>query len=304
MSIVPLHPSAHHIGRAFNFVLEQRNWLGFDYLIDAVIELKFKQPGTLAYVISEDKWYYWKNDIEGFVPEHTGGGSTTQDTILFSASRDANIVKDQYLRTEDGIPMNQAPLLLPKNYILYAITATTDANTTCSFEIRDNGVLIPGATLHFINEKQKYGLLNLPITAGSNLMIYNNGTTSKPRVNLWLIDVNATQDSVLFSSARNADVVKDQYLRAEDGIPMNQAPLLLPIGTSIYAMSVTTENNCTCSFEIHNNGILIPGAVINFVNEKQKYALFNITVVAGSKLSIFNKGQSNKPKVSVILKRS
>lgn len=184
--VVPIHFSSHNVGRAFNFLLEQRNWLGFMTLTDAIDGLKYKQPGTPAYIIGEDTWYYWRNDIDGFVKWSDQGGGVSTDSILFSASRNANVVKDQYLRTEDGTPMNQAPLLTTLNYAIAAISVTTDSNVTCTFEIHNNGILIPGATISLVAEKQKFLPFNIPITAGSQLMIYNNGTSSKPKVNVLL----------------------------------------------------------------------------------------------------------------------
>ena len=179
------HHSVHNIGRSYNFMLEQRNWLGFNTLMDAMTEIKFKQPGVQAYIISEDKWYYWKNDFEGFVL-WTSGGTGGTDSILFSTSRNANIVVDQYLRTEDGIPTNQAPLLTVLNYNIIAISVTTDNNSTCTFEIHNNGILIPGATISLLNEKEKYINCMIGVNAGSKLMIFNRGTSNKPKVTLLL----------------------------------------------------------------------------------------------------------------------
>ena len=116
--------------------------------------------------------------------------------------------------------------------------------------------------------------------------------------------VTINMDTLLISGSRNSNTVIDQYLRTEDGVPMNQAPVLLSNSLyKIYAISVTTEQNSTCSFEVHNDGVLIPGAVVSLNNEKEKYINVNIDVVANSKIMIYNNGTSNKPKVSVFLKK-
>lgn len=54
------------------FTLEQRDWSSYNTLADAVAGIRFKEAGLEVYIISEDKFYYWKNDIDGFVIEATG----------------------------------------------------------------------------------------------------------------------------------------------------------------------------------------------------------------------------------------
>jgi hypothetical protein len=167
------------------FIHDQRNWDAYNTLADATAGIRFLQDGVHVYIILEDKWYYWRESTTSWV-EWGGGGSTPTDSIMFSSSRNANVVKDQYLRIEDGTPSNQAPLLIPTNFILYAISVTTDINSTCSFELHNNEILIPGAIISLTGEKQKYLFYNIALTAGSRLMIYNRGTSSKPSVNVLL----------------------------------------------------------------------------------------------------------------------
>jgi len=303
-----LHPSAHHQGREFNFLLEQRNWLGYETLADAEEGIRFKQPGVPVYVIGEDTWYYWKNDVEGFVLFQTGSGpGGSLDTILFSSSRNSNIVRDQYLRTEDGIPMNQAPLYLPETFILKSISVTTLNNSTATFELRNKEVLIPGAVISLNNQNRNYALYNIPLNVESELMVYIDGQASKPKVNVLLQRVAGEAEikpDILINGSRNSNIVRDQYLRTEDGIPMNQTPVLIPENFIIYALSVVCSDNSTCDFEIHNNEVLIPGGVISLSNEKEKYINLSLGITAGSKLMIFNKGTSSNPRVSIFLRKA
>ena len=50
-------------------ILKQQPFTAFDTLADAIAGLAFKTKGLEVYIISEDKEYYWKNDIDGFVNE-------------------------------------------------------------------------------------------------------------------------------------------------------------------------------------------------------------------------------------------
>jgi len=181
---VQLHPSSKNIGRNYNFLLEQRNWIGFNTLTDAIINLKYKQPGTLVYITMEDAWYYWKNDIDGFVDLTTSGGASNIDTAYIFASRNSNVVVDQYLRTEDGIPMNLAPFLLPVNSVLSGISATCTSASNWQIEIHNNGVLIPGAILTMNGLLQNFAGYNITLSSGSKIQIYLKGTGSRPKVSL------------------------------------------------------------------------------------------------------------------------
>lgn len=61
-----------------NFSLEQRNWSAFQTLQDAKDSLAFLQEGVRVYIIGEDRFYYWKNKTEEFVPESQSTGADDQ----------------------------------------------------------------------------------------------------------------------------------------------------------------------------------------------------------------------------------
>jgi hypothetical protein len=77
-------------------VLQQGPFNNFNTLADAVAGLLFKAPGTEVYIISEDKFYYWLDDITGFVlqdvdaPPTVGSVPTVGDKDRASAVTSGN----------------------------------------------------------------------------------------------------------------------------------------------------------------------------------------------------------------------
>ena len=47
-------------------LLEQHPFNVFNTLSDAIAGVTFKTKGLIVYIIGEDKFYYWRNDIDGF----------------------------------------------------------------------------------------------------------------------------------------------------------------------------------------------------------------------------------------------
>lgn len=103
-------------------------------------------------------------------------------SLVISAGRDANVT-NSYLQNE-GTFMNITPVIAPYDCFLTEITVATNGNETWTAEVRDNGVLIPGASLVTIAAATNTGTYNIAIAAGTKLMIYCNGTAiNRPKVN-------------------------------------------------------------------------------------------------------------------------
>ena len=53
-----------------DYILPQGSWNSFNTVADAVAGLNFKTPGLVVYIVSENEYYYWKNDIDGFIRQN------------------------------------------------------------------------------------------------------------------------------------------------------------------------------------------------------------------------------------------
>jgi len=105
-----------------------------------------------------------------------------EDTITIQAARNRNTT-NTYLMSE-GVFMNKVPVYFDEDLFLTGISASTDGNESWVAEVHDDGALIPGATLTLSSESEKQdNTLNIPISAGSKLMFYVNGSKIKrPRI--------------------------------------------------------------------------------------------------------------------------
>lgn len=168
------------------YILEQRPWNAFDTVADADAGLKFKTPGLEVYIISEDEFYYWKNDTDGFVKEDTimGGAIAPTDTDVVSAARN-DVATNVYLRGADSTPMNLAPHILPFAAKLIYMSASTDGSETWDAEVHVNGVLKVGAVLPMVGVDNNYAAYNIVFSAGDKVQLFCNGTgILRPRIDV------------------------------------------------------------------------------------------------------------------------
>jgi hypothetical protein len=80
------------------------------------------------------------------------------------------------LRSGDGLPFNTTPFVLPFDGVIKSISISTSANATWTGEVRDNGVLVSGASLTSTSQSATYSSYNINVNAGSLLQLYVNGT--------------------------------------------------------------------------------------------------------------------------------
>lgn len=97
--------------------------------------------------------------------------------ISYQAARLAPKVTDTYLRTADGAPMNLAPLVLPFDATLEALTLRTSASHSWTLEVQKNGVLVAVASLSSGGSaKAVDSTLSIDFVAGDEIALYVAGT--------------------------------------------------------------------------------------------------------------------------------
>jgi hypothetical protein len=109
-------------------------------------------------------------------------------TLSLLGGRNSPNVTNSYLNNSDGIPYNQTPLVLPFDGVIKNISISTTATSTWIGEVRNNGVVVTGATIAATASTAEYGDYNIHINKGSLLQLYCNGTgVNRPRMVVTII---------------------------------------------------------------------------------------------------------------------
>lgn len=105
-----------------------------------------------------------------------------ESTVTISGARNSTVT-DVYLQGPGNNFMNTSPFILPYDATLTQISISTNGAATWIAEIRNNGVLIPGAFISVIGISSTYASFNISISAGSEIMLFCNGTDiPNPRI--------------------------------------------------------------------------------------------------------------------------
>jgi len=108
-------------------------------------------------------------------------------SFSFDASRNSNVT-NSYLSAGGEAPTNITPFVIPFNSTIIAISASTNGNESWTAEIRENGTLIPGASLVISAASSAYSAsYDIDLDAGDKLQLYCNGTNiNRPRITVWM----------------------------------------------------------------------------------------------------------------------
>lgn len=117
---------------------------------------------------------------------------------VWVCGRASNNVTNLWLRTTDRLPLNQSPWRVPFDAELLYITATTDGNETCDFEVYRNTDVRNGgnpsdankiAELQFSGQESGTGDLTgapVQVDAGDEIGVFMRGNTiDRPHVSLF-----------------------------------------------------------------------------------------------------------------------
>jgi len=100
------------------------------------------------------------------------------------ASRNSNVVSNLYLRTYDGVPTSVAPLILPYDCTLVAVTISTSDSCTWLAQIEKNNVAVESVNLSDVSSLFDANK-NIDFEAGDKVSIFASGSGILfPRVTL------------------------------------------------------------------------------------------------------------------------
>jgi hypothetical protein len=124
--------------------------------------------------------------VSGFTGYSGTSGDPSKGLVVFGSARNHDNVTNQYLYNYDGTPSNVAPFLLAFDATIIAISATCSTAGTWTAQVRNNGVLIGGATLALAAATSNYSAgYSVAVSAGAKLQIYMSGTNIDiPSVNV------------------------------------------------------------------------------------------------------------------------
>lgn len=108
---------------------------------------------------------------------------------------------------------------------------------------------------------------------------------------------------VTYQGARNRNV-SNTYLMSH-GVFTNVVPIVTAEALTLIGISASTRVNETWTAEIHNNGVLIPGATLSLAGVDENTRLdLSIAVAAGANLSFYVNGIGiNRPRIQAIFKK-
>lgn len=127
-----------------------------------------------------------------------GSGFFGNLSFCTTAARNQASATNIWLRGPGNVPMNQAPFRIPFDSFLIFVSATTNTNETCDFEVYRNAPVRAGGTpndaaklTELVFAGQNSGDLDLTSTpisldAGDEIGVYMRGSNvNRPRVNLF-----------------------------------------------------------------------------------------------------------------------
>ena len=117
-----------------------------------------------------------------------------------------------------------------------------------------------------------------------------------------LDDVRERDRSYVFHGSRTKKATNSYF--ESDGLFTNVVPIYVPRDMVLDSISVTTDGIETWVAEVHNNGILIPGATLSISATNQGNVKgLSIAVSEGSLISFYVNGTGiEKPRIIVTFK--
>jgi hypothetical protein len=114
-------------------------------------------------------------------------GPTGTAFVVWTTGRSSN-VSNSYLE-QNTVPTNLAPLVIPSNAQVVALSASTDGIETWIGQVRLNGALTAAASITITLDDTGFVVLStpVPLVAGDTLATYCLGNSiSKPQLMVWL----------------------------------------------------------------------------------------------------------------------
>lgn len=98
--------------------------------------------------------------------------------IALQGGRNSNNTTNVYLRGPDGLPMNQAGYVVPRDMTIIGLAAATNGVHTWTAEVRKNGsaTVIASLVLTAVAKLSTFAL-NVAVSAGDELQFYCNGSS-------------------------------------------------------------------------------------------------------------------------------
>ena len=92
----------------------------------------------------------------------------------------------------------------------------------------------------------------------------------------------------------------DSYMENESSF-MNLVPVYFKTAATLTKIVASCEVAGTWTAEVHNNGVLIPGATLALTAQSEESADYNIPIPAGAKIQLYCNGTLiEKPKILII----
>ena len=153
-----------------------------------------EDEGKLARQLDDDSIWELTNDSP-VTWEPIGGGSASSPFVLASA-RNA-LATDIWLRTINGVPLNNSPFRISFDSKLIAIAATTQISATWDCEIYKNADVRAGGVPSDPNKIAELvlaatlgdeGFFSVDLNAGDELGVFCRGTNvARPHVSLYFV---------------------------------------------------------------------------------------------------------------------
>ena len=117
-----------------------------------------------------------------------------------------------------------------------------------------------------------------------------------------IIDDLYSRDIVIIEGGRDKDTT-DSYVRSGQSF-MNDVPFYVPYDFEILGIATTTRDTETWTAEIHDTGVLIPGASSSVVSKKKEFTQLSIEVSGGAELMFYVNGNKiNKPRIILFIRK-
>jgi hypothetical protein len=143
------------------------------------------QPGAPTSTFSGQLWHS-TTDNELYTFDGYRSKFLSPNLFNVTAARNAGNSSDLYLRTNDGLPTNQGPFILPHDATLVAMTASCNTVGTRQAQVHLSLTLVPGAILQVISSTSALSTtLDIDFSEGDAIQIFMSGSNiDRPRVNL------------------------------------------------------------------------------------------------------------------------